>query len=554
MKSKTVRLWSIVCFSLCCFLLAGCGPASDPAADLPEPAFAEGEPHQYNRGVFRDWFKTMSSAAGPCTVSVRDIIYDEEQAVQWWYAIQSDLAAIYKTLNREEDAYTPFIIYVVDKTANGALAWNNYLYCTPGNILSGDYREGLVSAVLGMDETWKLTGLASLCFEEPQDDFFSRFSNAFSGEEDDADRLAAYLESGRNIPFLGLYTPYFCEDFAGELGLSMARLASRLLCEHVLREHGAALLLEDPCLDCRRELLDELGVEHTYTDLYGDFDRGYTYSSSEDYPLIVTTERGDVFHIVPLPGDMETPADVCRLLYEAAEGPQVILDAVRAEAPEYADIFAENYSKPFTCTLDPDRYGSAAWSATQKIALGDSSSIVHEIMHFFVPIGQHIAEQWKYEACADYLTYKYYPSCQIKSNYYDVFSPANLDIKTTPHVYLAHTDFPQNMDEVDIMLIAKASVAADHIVLSAAELDERESIAESYQNIGIGELDPSGGNALTYREAAAFADYLVQNYSLSTFLGYCLDPDTTFEEVYEIDFDTVKAAWLEELLAWGRLD
>ena len=33
--------------------------------------------------------------------------------------------------------------------------------------------------------------------------------------------------------------------------------------EHVIREHGGAALAEDACMDCRQELLDELGVDRT---------------------------------------------------------------------------------------------------------------------------------------------------------------------------------------------------------------------------------------------------------------------------------------------------
>ena len=44
--------------------------------------------------------------------------------------------------------------------------------------------------------------------------------------------------------------------------------------------------------------------------------------------------------------------------YEAWEGPRVILEAVRAEAPEYADILEKNYSKPFTCNLNPNSSAS----------------------------------------------------------------------------------------------------------------------------------------------------------------------------------------------------
>ena len=529
---------------LCCtaLLLAGCSQSAGPDIDLPEPAFADGEPHQPNREVFRDWFKTISSTSGPCTVSVRDTIYDEEQAAAWWYAIQADLADLYRTLAMEEDACAPFTIYVVEETMRGPEAWNKHLYCTPEDILSGAYREGLTGAVLSVDELWKQIGLAGI---------------AFDGEKANVKQLTAYLEATEEVDLLGLYAPYFSDVFASEEELSMARTAARLLCEHVIREHGSAMLAEDACLNCRQELLDELGVEHIYTDVFGDFDSGYTYSSSSEYPLIVTTPRGDTFNIVPLPGNMETPEEVCWLLYDAWKGPQVILEAIRAEAPEYADILEKNYSKPFTCTLAPNRQASIAfnWNRNRKIILGGSWSMVHEILHLIFPTETSLkTEWWKYEACADGLMYKYYPSRWYKLDFYSAFSPAYLNTKKTPHIYLAHADFPRTADEVDVMLFLKAMLVADHTFLSEEEYDKKwQSLAEFYQqDIELADLPNEGGNMLSYQELATFADYLIENYSLSTFLEYCLADTSLFEEVYGIDYETAEAAWLEDLMRMGE--
>ena len=211
------HLRDVAAMLLCCIslLLAGCGQTDEPAIDLPEPAFAEGTPHESNREIFRDWFQTMSSTSGACTVSVRDTIYNEEQAAEWWYAIQSDLAVLYQTLGMEEDAYTPFTIYIVDKTLRGPETWKNQLYCTPEDILSGGYRQELAGTVLSAGERWKRLGLASIAFDR---------------EKADVKQLKAYLADAEDVDLLGLYVPYFSDAFASEEELSMAQTAARLLC------------------------------------------------------------------------------------------------------------------------------------------------------------------------------------------------------------------------------------------------------------------------------------------------------------------------------------
>ena len=90
---------------------------------------------------------------------------------------------------------------------------------------------------------------------------------------------------------------------------------------------------------------------------------------------------------------------------------------------------------------------------------------------------------------------------------------------------------------------------ADHIVLSEEEYDEKwQSLSEEYLVIdGTSEIPDEGVN-MSYEELATFADYLIENYSLSAFLKYCLDGKATFEGTCGMDFETAEAAWLEDLL------
>ena len=181
--------------------------------------------------------------------------------------------------------------------------------------------------------------------------------------------------------------------------------------------------------------------------------------------------------------------------------------------------------------------------------------MVHEILHLIFPTETSLkTEWWKYEACADGLMYKYYPSRWYKLDFYSAFSPAYLNTKKTPHIYLAHADFPRTADEVDVMLFLKAMLVADHTFLSEEEYDKKwQSLAEFYQqDIELADLPNEGGNMLSYQELATFADYLIENYSLSTFLEYCLADTSLFEEVYGIDYETAEAAWLEDLMRMGE--
>lgn len=537
-KGNCILLVVLCCLTL---LLAGCHSSADSEAELPAPSFKEGEPHS-NAVAFRLWFEVMTSSAGPCTVSVQDAIYDEEQATEWWYAIQSDLNTLSQALSLPEDDYRPFTIFIVENALNGIQVWNDCLYCTPEDILSGAYRESLIHVSL-TTEPWKQVGLSR---------------SLFSTEPVDTEQVAVYLENAEDLDILSLFAAYFTEDFAAEEETSIAEEIAQLLCDHVITAHSGAMLVEEACIDCRQELLDELGVDRTYVAPYESFDLDYEYGSDSSCPLIVTTARGDVFYITPLPGDAETPAAVRELLYDAWKGPQVILEIVEAEAPEYAEPLAQNYSAPFTCYLEPQRTesgaGSVTYSLTREIHLGTKASIVHEIMHLIIPIERQIAEQWKYEAVATYFTYRvpnllrmlysaYFSEEDLQAGDYESEEGYLFDQKVI-ELYCSEAGYPQDIGEFDAGVFNKAVVLAAYLTENPLP-----SVSEAYQMTGISNtIKANGGNELSYWEAAVFSDYLIRTYSLSTYLNYCLDVDTTFEKAFGMDYETAKAAWLEELM------
>lgn len=447
-----------------------------------------------------------------------------------------------QALSLTEDDYMPFTIYIVEKALNGIQVWNDCLYCTPEDILSGAYHESLINVSL-TTELWKQVGLSR---------------SLFSTEPVDAEQIATYLENAEDLNILSLFAAYFVEDFAAEEETSIAEEIAQLLCDHVITTHSGAMLVEEACIDCRQELLDELGVDRTYMDPYENFDQDYEYGSDSSYPLIVTTTRGDVFYITPLPGDTETPTAVRKLLYDAWKGPQVILEIVKAEAPEYAETLAQNYSGPFTCYLEPQRTeaetGSVTYSLMREIHLGARTSIVHEIMHIIVPIEHQIAEQWKYEAIATYFTYKvpdlwgmlydaYFPEGGLQAKDYENEEGYLFDQKII-ELYCSEAGYPQDIGEFDIGVFNKAVVIATYFTENSLP-----SVSEAYQMTGISNaIKANGGNELSYWEVAAFSDYLIRTYSLSTYLDYCLDVDTTFEKTFSMDYETAKAAWLEKLM------
>lgn len=57
------------------------------------------------------------------------------------------------------------------------------------------------------------------------------------------------------------------------------------------------------------------------------------------------------------------------------------------------------------------------------------------------------------------------------------------------------------------------------------------------------------GNELSYVQATSFTRYLIDTYSLDTYLGYYIGVDLTnsFEESFGVPYEQAKADWINDL-------
>ena len=67
-----------------------------------------------------------------------------------------------------------------------------------------------------------------------------------------------------------------------------------------------------------------------------------------------------------------------------------------------------------------------------------------------------------------------------------------------------------------------------------------------YEVYNIPEAERIPGDELTYKQGCSFISYLIDVYSIETFLYYCQDK-ITFEEAYEQSYEILKLDWINYL-------
>lgn len=515
---------SILSWVLCLLLLVS------PSARAEQ--FVPGEPHRSHLD-FRQYFETMVTQAGVCTIGIQKTAYNENKAAQIYDAIAADIAAL-ETLSE----LRPHTVYVVDKLPAGLQRIDTAVYCTAEQVLDGSYRPWLTAAALDLEEHWRAVGLAAYVFQERVD----------------LVALAAWYAEGDHDDMLSLFPAYFIDAFATDEEMHMAKQTSAALVRYMIQQHGVQAGLAGDTADNMQPWLASLGIERSYADPYRNLLDGYHYTHNQYYALIATAPKGDVFKMNPIAHDMSTAALARRTLCELKLSVDAILKGVARDAPEYYPVLMANYEPPITYEFNGEYGYSLTQHGNRYITLWRASTITHETAHMMVPCRMErisrAMEQWKAEAIAEYLSMTYRPWIGEQEMALKIIKegepwPSETDDerafwKKWAEVYLRYALMPACAEDIQMKPWNRANL------LAAQELGEAVyTVSGTYGRTGSAQLDAMNGNELSYVEAEWLASYLINRQGLSSFLSYCLEETVTFEEAFGMTYTDAKAGWLE---------
>lgn len=524
------------------------GTSSAPATDIHNgiPAvyteFIEGEPHKWS-AMYRRAFSVYTANDGLHEVNIQDVIFDEQLGAELFASIMGDLQTLFDVTCAEPDA---LVVYIVKETITGKpFNYQNTIYCTPEDILSGSYRESLVGAAYEL-EPWKYIGLAGYAF----------------GHEVDEAVLRDYYQNGGTMDVLSLFPAYFLENFLIEEDTLIARETAVSFVCYVVEQRGANALFAQNCDGYKQDWIDGLNIGIVYTDPYAGFFDGYNYILlDQTYPLIVITDRGDIFHFKPilLPASIFSPKDLKSFLYHAAVGTEAILEKVERDASVYLDLVQDNYREPVTVYLDQSIAPSHTYIDAREIYVNGPELYLHELTHILT--GKNYEYAWRYEAIAEYIRINVYNIAMParRAEYFEIIT--DLDNYVNEHsadfgeledvflyklrgMYIDHAGEPQTQDDINPGVLLELGSA----ITTAMDLDGLYTGNWGLRRyVGTNGGKPNeNGNELIYNEAYLLGAYLIDNYSFEAFLGFCLST-VSEEEAFGKSYDELKTEWLDYL-------
>lgn len=515
----------LVIVVLICYLLNMC-------TALSEALFSPGETHTSTLD-FRQYFETISATQGACTMSIRQDIYQEDQAQKLWKIVQYDLQALSSLVEMEAEQFEPFTIFVVQETFLGVERYDDRLYCTAGDIESGAYRQALTGVALGIEEYWKTLGLQNCLLDIPVN----------------VAQLKAAYEQASDLDGLSMFISYFTEPFASVEEIDLAQQTATAITRYTLEHYGIDALVCKDDIVYKQEWLRSIGVDRMYTDPCAQVLQDYRFTKANGYALVATTSLNHRFYLQPVE-DMQTAKDVRIFLYEAAAYSQSLLDLFREEAPDYYKTVKSRWEGQLNIFCNTGG-GSYVQPTARKVKLQLSYAYMHELTHILHPTPKNIryaTEILPYEGLCEYVSSLFPFYSNTRMCYEDVLckyqhtgdaagegkSP-NVDNRKywarVTEIYLANAAMPASIEEMDMALFIHAQVLAP--------MRYAEELKNSIWSSPLLRLDSDG---FTSFQAGSFTGYLIRQSSLNTYLDYCAGIKT-FEQAFGLSYEEAKENW-----------
>lgn len=248
-----------------------------------------------------------------------------------------------------------------------------------------------------------------------------------------------------------------------------------------------------------------------------------------------------------------------RFLYDAEAGTRALLSFVKEQALDHYERISETAEKKLDVYCS-DSGGSYGLYDQRKNQLQLSYGFLHELGHILVPSMQQskgATTVWQYEGLCEYFSYVIHPAYSLKRSYtYDVLhlygetgnaagegkSP-NADNRAfwarVTESYLDNASLPETPEALHLPLFIRCMAEA------ASRYPQ-----ELMNSIWVTPIDPLRpgipGNELTYAQVFCLISYLIDRYSLGTYLDYCAGY-SNFEASFSMSYDDVKKLYMETI-------
>ena len=476
--------------------------------------------------TYPETFNTFSYIDPLFELHIQDELFDDESSRELIDVVLADTEAISSTFGSGAAPST----YIVQETPTEEIvAGDGEIYCTPDDVTDGSYRRELVKAYLEITEPWKIAGAYGLVF----------------GDEVDNEALASYYSDENNFPTLSLFAAYFIGDLSFSVPQTIIQDTATSFTDFLLSEYDVNTFLGCTSNDGYRQAwLNSLGIAIAYQPAYNlEFLDGAVYTSSEAYPLIITTDN----RVYSFAGDFaEDPEIIMYLLSYYQEGMNKVMAYIAANAPEHAPEILASSEAPLSIYFRTDTHGSFIDISGKELNIGYASlrELFNRTFNYLIPEADRELEIWKTFGIADFLFamaevpdtgfYSYFLSTPDES-----WEDDRQFLLMAQDYYYARKAAPSDLKDFDFGLCYEAMA---FVTLSNPDLE----LHNRYFSYSIAQFtgserkyDPYPGNTLNYPEAYFFTKYLVETYGLDTMLTYCLSNYSTllFKNTFGVSYN-----------------
>ena len=515
-------------------LLTGCaGTGENDSLRFETDDFVSGE--HARDSVYAQTFSYRFVTADGITFCVEDSLMDQIDASALFETVDGDLRTICDGFGDTQDVQC----YILRETLSQSVcAVPGEIFCTPDDVTSGGYREGLVSASLGVTEPWIAYGAYAWLFLEKTD------------EETRSD-LAAYYSDETNLPALSLFAGYFNTTLAGRQSMRYAKKTAAALAGYLIETYGTdALLSAGTSEEYRQEWLSSIGADSVYAapcDIA--WLDGALYALSDELPWEITKDA-HVFSF-RFPQDIDSPLKVMQFLADYNACVETLLDYVRSDAPDAYDTVLASWDEPLQIQVADT---SNLYFAPDGHVYCDSLATALRGTLENVFKADALEKLWLTEGLAFALpviselqTGEWYASFTTDAGELDGDIGAYLaDVQA---YYLARAAYPEDADAFSDGLFFEAMSA---IALLHGEYDLSSfamgslSVAAYRHGEKNADAYPGQGNRLTCLQAYQLTRYLVDTFGLETVLGY-LYGDESYDDAFSESFTQSYGNMIEAL-------
>lgn len=466
--------------------------------------------------------------AGQIALGMEEGIYTQESANEYLDKITDDMELIEQRFQKPTNKIVEVSI-IEEPLANGMYVGGNKVYCTEEEIQDNTYRVALVRACYNLTEPAMMHGLEGYVF----------------GEEPDRDNLREYYSKTEDISVLSLFGARFYEGWNTDEEIRIAKDTATSLVSYLVEQGKEEFILSQAVTAEKNEWLKSIGVERIYENPYEFADNLIDFSKSKEYSLIMYSDEAN-YYLTSI-DSLSTTQAVEEFIYKDYEGRKYILDYLEENAPNnFQYIQTDVKPEYFISSTEPIFGGITVTSG--KITLWFPFAHLHEYVHVITGLSAGAHKLWMNEGLAEYLSRIIYPNNYPVQVDFEGITPDNLP--DSPEFYRIGMQYYKDQggkfppEEIDRRLYMDAIVYGSALESKVDESVAAGSIARIY---GVNDFDKEGGNELTYKQAASFTAYLIDEFSLDTYLDYYIGArrGESFEEVFGITYEDAKEDWIE---------